>query len=82
MKYLMLIGLLLAVVWLWRLQHRNTLRKPRTSRTPKPTATNLPPTEMVACEVCGVHLPRAEALPGPQGLYCSDAHRRQAQGRA
>jgi uncharacterized protein len=35
-------------------------------------------TEMVACEVCGVHLPKSEALIGSRGIYCSEAHRRQA----
>ncbi|MGH8832099.1 MAG: PP0621 family protein, partial [Polaromonas sp.] len=35
-------------------------------------------TEMVACDVCQVHLPRSEALIGSKGIYCSDEHRRQA----
>jgi uncharacterized protein len=36
--------------------------------------------EMVACEVCGLHLPKSEALIAGKGIYCSDAHRRQAGG--
>jgi hypothetical protein len=32
---------------------------------------------MVECAVCGVHLPRGEALPAPDGrLYCCDEHRK------
>lgn len=31
--------------------------------------------EMVSCVQCGVHLPRSEAVAGPLGSYCSDAHR-------
>ena len=30
---------------------------------------------MVACAHCGVHLPRTETLAGPDGVYCSEAHR-------
>lgn len=30
--------------------------------------------DMVACRQCGLHVPRAEALQGPEGLYCSQAH--------
>ncbi|MEO7954139.1 MAG: hypothetical protein ABIR35_08625 [Polaromonas sp.] len=35
---------------------------------------------MVACDVCHVHLPKSDALIGNKGIYCSDAHRRQADG--
>jgi uncharacterized protein len=32
---------------------------------------------MVSCAHCGLHLPEADALPGPDGAhYCSEAHRR------
>jgi uncharacterized protein len=38
-----------------------------------------PPQEMVECPVCHVHLPRTDALPGPDGqLYCSADHRQRA----
>ena len=40
------------------------------------------PQDMVCCPVCSVHLPRADALAGPDGrLYCSQEHRLQAAGR-
>ena len=35
---------------------------------------------MVSCARCGVHLPRAEALPGASGnVYCDASHRALAQ---
>jgi uncharacterized protein len=33
----------------------------------------------VACAHCGIHLPRAEAVSGQKGLYCSTEHRSAAQ---
>ncbi|MDP3139153.1 MAG: PP0621 family protein, partial [Burkholderiaceae bacterium] len=38
------------------------------------------PEDMVSCPVCDLHLPRAEAVVGNKGLYCSADHRRQAEG--
>jgi uncharacterized protein len=31
---------------------------------------------MLACGLCGLHLPRDEALPGRGGVFCGEAHRR------
>ncbi|MEO8021183.1 PP0621 family protein [Polaromonas sp.] len=79
MKYLIVIVLALVVVWIWRSNRQagQPGKPPRQAavRPGQPAAT-----EVVACAVCAVHLPRADALPGGQGLYCSDAHRRQAEG--
>lgn len=67
MKYiLVLIVVVLAVMWLTR------SRAPAVRREKPPPAG---PQAMVACAHCGVHLPRAEAVAGAQGLYCSEAHR-------
>lgn len=78
MKYLIVIALALLVVWIWR-SNRQTGQQDKPPR--QPAVRPAPPaTEVVACAVCAVHLPRAEALPGGQGFYCSDAHRRQAEG--
>ena len=45
---------------------------------PRPAA----PQDMVCCPVCSVHLPRGEAVAGPDGrLYCSQEHRLQAPRR-
>lgn len=82
MKYLIIFAIVMIGFWLWR-SSRNSggSSKPDASgsnRAGKRT-TQLPPaTEIVACDVCHVHLPRSEALTGPGGVYCSIAHRRQA----
>lgn len=78
MKYLIVIVLALVVVWLWRSNRRADRQDQRSAR---PAAgPDKPATEVVACAVCAVHLPRSDALPGGRGFYCSDAHRRQAEG--
>ncbi|WP_353090473.1 PP0621 family protein [Methylibium sp.] len=69
MKYLVLLLVIVAVLWLAR-------SRPRAAR-PDPAAgpDRNAPQAMIECAHCGVHLPRAEAVTGLQGLYCSDAHR-------
>lgn len=83
MKYLLILVLTLAVIWLWQGKRRAALAdKARRQKTPPPAGTGHPlaTTEIIACDVCGVHLPRTEALAGGRGVYCSEAHRRQAEG--
>lgn len=84
MKYLLIFGLTIAVIWLWQNKRRSSLgdkaRPPQPKPPTKSRARKLPATEIVACDVCAVHLPQAEALIGGHGIYCSDAHRRQAEG--
>jgi uncharacterized protein len=81
MKYLLIFGLTIAVIWLWQGKRRSNLaektrqQKPKSQNRPR----QLPATEIVACDVCSVHLPRTEALTSGHGIYCSDAHRRQAE---
>ena len=73
MKYLLLIALLFVVIWYVR-GGRESLeeRAPRQRRAPGPP----PPQDMVECPVCRVHLPRSDALAGPDGrLYCCTEHR-------
>jgi uncharacterized protein len=72
MKYALIFGLLLVVFWLWRSPRQKIARPPGAARQ---TAKS---TEVVACALCQVHLPRAEALTGRYGLYCSAEHRQQA----
>jgi uncharacterized protein len=78
MKYALVFGLVLLVVWLWRSNRQKSIRD-LNENTAQPTARQpgkqSPATEIVACAVCKVHLPRTEALPGKHGLYCSAAHR-------
>jgi uncharacterized protein len=67
MKYLVLIAVIFAVIWFMRGGRRTAA----TGRAAAPA----PPQDMVECPVCHVHLPRAEALPGPAGqLYCCAEH--------
>ncbi|WP_411878001.1 PP0621 family protein [Polaromonas sp. YR568] len=79
MKYLLVMGLVLVVFWVWR-NKREAERDAAAPRAPAPPQRETAVTEMVACDVCGVHLPKSEALIGGRGIYCSDAHRRQAGG--
>ena len=76
LKYLLVIGLLLVVFFLWR-HNRQASKKAAFEfrRRPEPTTAI---TEIVACSVCQVHLPQSEAVAGAQGFYCCEAHRRQA----
>lgn len=83
MKFLVLLLVIIAVAW-W-LQRD----KPRADRPGSPPPSPGPgqgqgsepgaghtPAVMVACAHCGLHLPRTEALPGPDGqVFCSDLHR-------
>jgi len=81
MKYLLVAALVLVVFWLWRHNREAEKKEAAAARPPSPPHQATEVTEMVACEVCQVHLPRSEALIGPRGgIYCSDAHRRQAGG--
>ncbi|MDB5965931.1 MAG: hypothetical protein JWQ72_2431 [Polaromonas sp.] len=77
MKYLLVLAIAFLVIWIWKSNRRadiaSAAKPPRQQRKPELVAT-----EIVACEVCHVHLPRSEALAGPGGVYCSEAHRQEA----
>jgi uncharacterized protein len=72
MTKLLLVAALIAVVWyLWRAPSVRATRADPPGRGPARG-----PQDMVSCPVCSVHLPRSEALPGPDGqLYCCQEHR-------
>ena len=75
MKYLVLLLVLAVAYMVWR---QGRLAKPGAGAA-KPTAAA--PEDMVSCAQCGLHLPRPEAIAGPDGaLYCSSEHRRIAAG--
>lgn len=78
MKYLLVAALVLVVFWLWRHNRETERRDAGAARAPAAPKPGTPVTQIVACEVCGVHLPKSDALIGSKGIYCSDAHRRQA----
>ena len=72
-KFLLVILVVLAVVWL--------LRAKRSSGSPKsqPPKATPQPLEMVRCTLCSVHIPYAEAIQGKKGLYCSADHLHRAE---
>lgn len=77
MKYLILLLVVLAVLWLWK-SGRAGEGAPAARKRKDGAGTAAQ--DMVQCPVCSVHLPRSDALPGPDGkLYCCDAHRLQAR---
>jgi uncharacterized protein len=79
MKFLLLIAVVLLVLWLWRGSRDDGRPGAGTSR--RGPAQPPQQQEMIQCPVCLVHLPRSDALPGPDGqLYCCAEHR--ARGSA
>lgn len=79
MKYLIVLVVVLVGIWFWRNNRRAELRKPPRQPPAPPVAGPKQATEVVACAVCALHLPRPDAVPGRQGMYCSEAHRRQGE---
>ena len=75
MKYLFILLVVLLVIW--------ALKRGRVANKSKSTHTTeaQPPSEMVTCAHCGIHLPKDEAVSGQKGLYCSTEHRSAAQDR-
>ena len=70
MKYLVLLAVLVIAYMVWR---NARLERKDDARRPPPPGT---PQEMVSCPVCGLHLPRPDAVRGADGLfYCSQEHR-------
>ncbi len=75
MKFLLVLAVILIGFWLWRSsRERRKPPPPGASRTDSVKAI-----EMVCCDVCGVHCPKADSVPGKVGVYCTQQHRRQAE---
>ncbi len=78
MKFILVILVVLAGVWLWRRSRaeeaREEAEKAAQALKPKPPPAVQAPAEMVSCRHCGLHLPAADALTGKQGHYCSADH--------
>jgi uncharacterized protein len=73
MKYLVVLAVVLIVIWLLRNSGRGGRSR---SQPPSGTVHAGKPQDMVECPVCLVHLPRSDALPGPDGqFYCCAEHR-------
>jgi uncharacterized protein len=78
MKYLLVTVFVVAVFWLWSQNRRVEREQSAKSNPQRPPGDKTALTEIVACDVCQLHLPKSDALIGTHGIYCSDAHRRQA----
>jgi uncharacterized protein len=76
MKLLLLLLLFLLLIYLWRQQRGKTMPAPARKNTGSGAAR----APMLACAVCGVHLPPEDAIRGHKGDYCSTAHRQQREG--
>lgn len=75
MKLLLLLAILYIAYSVWR---NGRIQEHRARRAPQAGAG---PQEMVECPVCGVHLPRPDAVRGARGIhYCSNEHRLRAGG--
>lgn len=80
MKYLLLLAIVLLVVWLWRGSRTRDRADDARDRAARPGPAP-EQQDMVQCPVCSVHLPRSDALPGPDGrLYCCAEHRARGAG--
>ena len=76
MKYLLVLAVVMLAVWIWRNNRRLERQDRPAAPPPAPLAS---PQDMVRCPVCSVHLPRTDALAGPDGrLYCCPEHRLRA----
>jgi uncharacterized protein len=74
MKYLLLIGLILIILWIFR---RPKNRRSRSGEIPAARR----PERMVKCARCGVHLPEGESIQDGATHYCCIEHRNAAQDR-
>lgn len=74
MKFILFLGVVLLLAWLWRASRPNNRPAKPDSPPPEPG-----PQDMVACARCGVHLPHSEAVVGRIGLYCSTEHQQQSE---
>lgn len=70
MKFLLLVLAVILLVWMLRGGRRRD--EPPAPKSPRHGGAAEP---MVACQLCGVHLPKHEALPGRGGVFCGEAHR-------
>jgi uncharacterized protein len=75
MKFILVVIAVLALVWLLRRSLHNFAQSVR-ARRPAAPAADAEPQPMLVCAQCGVHLPRDEALPGRDGVFCDEGHRR------
>ena len=74
MKYLLLFAVLFIAYMMWR-----NKRIDDGSGAAGRSGPTQRPLQMVSCQVCGLHLPKTDALVGSDGqFYCSQEHRQRA----
>lgn len=73
LKWLLVIAVLVVVVLLMKSAARR-------AGLPKHEAREAQVEDMVRCHVCGVNLPRSEAILSRGRFYCGEEHRRQNEG--
>lgn len=79
MKYLLVLAVVVVAIWFWRRGRQEEMR-PRPPPPQTPPAVGAPKA-MVRCAYCGLHLPATDAINGPNGIYCSAAHRKAAESQ-
>ena len=82
MKYLLLIAIVVAVLFIAKLgrgQSRKGDEKPTARRSPAGSESGADgqaeKEPLLACAQCGLLLPMGESLPGRGGVFCDEAHR-------
>jgi uncharacterized protein len=73
MKFLLVLAVVLLGAWLWRSGRQDKVLRQ------KPPAAAPGPQEMVSCQLCAVHFPKADAITGREGLYCCTEHCQRAE---
>lgn len=77
MKFLLVLAVVLVAFYVWRSSRKpDEGDAPPVARKPAPEPKQL---EMVRCAVCGLHLPKTDAIITAGASYCSDEHRSQAE---
>ncbi|WP_394757615.1 PP0621 family protein [Rhodoferax sp.] len=74
MKFVWVLLVVLAGVWLWRSSRQSDPRLHRENEAVEP-----PPLDMVRCTLCSVHFPSGDGVQGNKGWYCSADHRQRAE---
>lgn len=75
MKFLWFLALLLVVLWWWRRSQSTHTRQQASQQEPaKAPGPDVSPDAMVACKVCGLHVPRREAVIQGDRIYCCSQH--------
>lgn len=73
--FFVLLALAAYVGWQWMRRSAVRDRRGAEARSRPDSAPQL----MVSCAVCGLHLPRQEALTAGDRFYCCDEHRQRGQ---